>query len=86
MITPDEICRRIQDALPDAKVRLEDLTGGGDHWQAVVVSSAFAGKTRLEQHQMVYAPLREALVSDIHALTLRTFTPEAAREAGLLQE
>lgn len=63
--------------LPDAQVKVEDLTGGGDHLQATVVSAAFAGQTRVKQHQMVYRALQEQLASEaIHALALKTYTPE----------
>ena len=68
----------IEQALGDATVGVEDMTGAGDHLRAVVVSSAFEGKNRVEQHQMVYAPLK-ALMADqtVHALALKTYTPEA---------
>lgn len=77
-LPPEEITRRIQDALPDAQVKLIDL-GGGDHWRAEVVSSAFAGKTLVEQHQLVYKAVKmHSSVADqsIHALSLKTMTPD----------
>jgi stress-induced morphogen len=62
--------------MPDADVEVEDLTGGGDHLQVRVVSSAFAGLTRIKQHQLVYGALRQELASEaIHALALQTSTP-----------
>jgi len=76
----------IKTALPDAQVQIQDLTGGGDHYQAVVVSSEFAGKTLVQQHQMVYGAVRQAMSSEaIHALALKTYTPEdwvATNQAG----
>jgi acid stress-induced BolA-like protein IbaG/YrbA len=70
--------------MPDAQVIVRDLTGGGDHLEAIVVSQAFAGQSRVKQHQMVYGALQEALATEaIHALALKTFTPEtweAAKE------
>ena len=74
----------ITKAFPDARVTLEDLTGGGDHWSAVVVSEAFADKTRVQQHQMVYGALGDAMAGPIHALALKTVTPEQAEKLGLL--
>jgi acid stress-induced BolA-like protein IbaG/YrbA len=73
---PDEIRRLILAALPDAEVTVHDLTGGGDHFEVAVVSAAFSGKTLLDQHQLVYQPLRAALADRIHALTLKTYSPE----------
>ncbi|MEE8556822.1 MAG: BolA family transcriptional regulator [Myxococcota bacterium] len=70
-----EIERRLRD-LPADHVEVQDLTGGGDHFKAVVVSRAFEGKTRIQQHQLVYGVLGEAMKGAIHALSLRTFTPE----------
>ena len=56
---------------------MQDLTGGGDHYQVLVVSPAFAGRTLVQQHQLVYAAVREAMSSQaIHALALKTYTPE----------
>ncbi|MGM0576799.1 MAG: BolA family protein [Myxococcota bacterium] len=75
-MTSDAIRERIVKALPDAQVTLEDLTGGGDHWSAVVVSEAFAGKSRVQQHQMVYRALGDAMSGPIHALALKTSTPD----------
>jgi len=62
--------------MPDASVEVEDLTGGGDHLQVTVISSAFSGLTRVRQHQLVYGALRQELASEaIHALALQTSTP-----------
>ena len=69
----------ITQALPDARVEVEDLTGGGDHLQVTVVSTAFDGLSRVKQHQLVYGALRSELASEaIHALALQTSTPTAA--------
>ncbi len=83
MITADEIVKRIQDAIPGAVARVQD-TGGGDHWAAIVVAQAFEGKTRVEQHKMVQAPLKDKIDDNsIHALQLKTMTPAEAEKAGL---
>lgn len=78
MISPTQVESMIREALPDANVQIQDLTGGGDHYQAIVVSSAFEGKSLIKQHQLVYGALNQAMSSEaIHALSLKTFTPEA---------
>lgn len=66
----------IQEALPDAEVRIEDLRGDGDHYAAYVVSPSFAGKSRVQQHQMVYAALQGKMGGELHALALQTSAPE----------
>jgi acid stress-induced BolA-like protein IbaG/YrbA len=59
-------------------VQIQDLTGGGDHLQAIVISSQFEGKSLVKQHQLVYGALRQALATEeIHALALKTYTPES---------
>jgi stress-induced morphogen len=76
MVHPDAVRAAISRALPDATVEVEDLTGGGDHLQVRVVSSAFDGLSRIRQHQLVYGALRQELASEaIHALALQTSTP-----------
>jgi stress-induced morphogen len=72
MPSPESIKLRLLAAFPDAQIEITDLTGTRDHFQAVVVSRAFAGKTRVEQHKMVYAALGELMNGDIHALALST--------------
>lgn len=72
-----EIESLILEAFPDAKITIEDLRGDGDHYAAHVVSSAFAGKTRVQQHQMVYAALKGRMGNELHALALQTTTPDA---------
>ena len=76
-----EIERLIKEGLPDAEVHIEDLRGDGDHYAARVVSKAFAGKSRVQQHQMVYAALKgsmDGMNGDLHALGLQTLVPEDA--------
>ena len=68
--------RLIKETLPDAKVTIEDLRGDGDHYAAHVVSAAFQGKTRVQQHQMVYGALRGKMGNELHALALQTSVPE----------
>jgi stress-induced morphogen len=83
MITPQEIKTTLEQALPGSTIEIQDLTGGGDHFQVFVVSPSFEGKGLLDQHQMVYGALREALGSErIHALALKTFTPEQWERLG----
>jgi acid stress-induced BolA-like protein IbaG/YrbA len=83
MITVKHIKDLVEQALPGALVQVEDATGAGDHFNVVVVTSQFDGKTLVEQHQLVYAPLRRDLGGNIHALALRTYTPEQwARQGG----
>jgi len=66
----------ILEALPDADVRIEDLRGDGDHYAAYVTSVSFEGKTRVQQHQMVYKSLKGKMGDDLHALALQTSTPK----------
>lgn len=70
-----EISRLIKEALPDAVVTIEDLRGDGDHYAARVISSAFAGKSRVQQHQIVYAALKGKMGDELHALALQTSAP-----------
>ena len=71
-----EIERLIRDSIPDARVTIEDLRGDGDHYSALVVSSSFTGKSRVQQHQMVYAALQGRMGGELHALALQTSTLE----------
>ncbi|HEX9646033.1 MAG TPA: BolA family transcriptional regulator [Alphaproteobacteria bacterium] len=73
-----EIERLIRAALPDADVTIEDLRGDGDHYAAFVSSPAFKGKTRVQQHQMVYDALKGNVGGALHALALQTAVPEDA--------
>ena len=67
-----QIEQMIREALPDAKVEIQDLAGDGDHYSATVVSSAFRGKSRVQQHQMVYSALKGRMGGELHALKLQT--------------
>ena len=71
-----EIERMIKAAFPDAIVEIKDLAGDGDHYAATVVSAAFKGKSRVQQHQMVYAALQGNMGGVLHALTLTTAVPQ----------
>ena len=73
-----EIERLIKEALPDAQVTIEDLRGDGDHYAALIVSAAFIGKTRVQQHQLVYQALRGGMGTALHALALTTSIPQTA--------
>jgi len=76
MITPDEIKETLAKALPVTLVETQDLTGGGDHWQVIIVSSVFEGKGLLEQHRIVNEALKAPLADQrIHALALKTYSP-----------
>lgn len=78
MVEPTEIEARIRSALPEAElVEVVDLTGGKDHFQATVVSRRFAAMTRIEQHQTIYRALGDLMSGPVHALALRTLTPDA---------
>jgi stress-induced morphogen len=72
-----EIEQLIRAAIPDAQVAIEDLRGDGDHYAATVISAAFIGKTRVQQHQMVYQALRGRMGDQLHALALQTAPPPA---------
>ncbi|MBE9247920.1 BolA family transcriptional regulator [Dolichospermum sp. LEGE 00240] len=77
MISPQQVEAMIKAEMPDAQVQVQDLTGGGDHYQVTVVSSQFADKGLVQQHQLVYSALQEAMSTEaIHALALKTYTPE----------
>jgi stress-induced morphogen len=71
-----EIEGLIKAAFPDAQIAIEDLRGDGDHYAATVVSAAFKGKSRVQQHQMVYAALAGRMGGALHALALQTSAPE----------
>ncbi|HWK15451.1 MAG TPA: BolA family transcriptional regulator [Rhizobiaceae bacterium] len=71
-----DIERMIKEAFPDAQVSIRDLAGDGDHYAAEVVSEAFRGKTRVQQHQMVYEALQGHMGGALHALALQTSAPK----------
>ncbi len=81
MLNAEYIEVRIREGLPGCVVRAVDMTGGGDHWQVLVVHDSFAGKPTLARHRMVYDLFQEELKGPLHALTLRTLTPDQAKEA-----
>jgi len=72
----DDLTRMIKESLTDAEVIIEDLAGDGDHYRAIVTSEAFRGKTRVQQHQMVYKALGGRMGGELHALALTTQTPQ----------
>ena len=65
----------LTEAFPEAEITLTDLAGDNDHWQAEIVSEQFRGKTRVAQHQMVYAALKGTMGGELHALALKTRAP-----------
>lgn len=71
-----EIERLIKDGIPDAQVEVQDLAGDGNHYAATVTSAAFKGKTRVQQHQMVYTALKGNMGGVLHALALTTYAKE----------
>jgi stress-induced morphogen len=72
---PADIEALIKEAMPDAQVTIQDLAGDGDHYAATVVSEVFRGKSRVQQHQLVYASLRGRMGGELHALALQTSAP-----------
>jgi stress-induced morphogen len=76
MIEPSEVEKLLRSAFPDAELELVDLTGTKDHYRARIVSNAFAGKSRIAQHQLVYRALGAAMNGPIHALALQTSAPD----------
>jgi len=79
LIDPEQIKSWIAGGLSCEHV---DVKGDGHHFEAVIVSPAFRGKSRVQQHQLVYAALGERMQADIHALSMKTFTPEDWQQAG----
>ena len=78
MPTSSELKQRIEDAIPGADVAVQDLTGGGDHFRAEVVSERFSGLSRIEQHKLVYEVFGAEVGGPIHALSIKTSTPGGA--------
>lgn len=72
----NEIERLIRDAIPDAQVTIRDLAGDGDHYAATVIAESFRGKSRVQQHQLVYQALKGQMGGVLHALALQTGVPE----------
>jgi acid stress-induced BolA-like protein IbaG/YrbA len=79
MVTPDSIRTGIEAGLACEHVK---VIGDGQHFQAVVVSAAFAGKSRVQRHQLVYAALGDRMREEIHALSMQTLTPDEWQKAG----
>ncbi len=73
MVTPDSIKQSIAAGLDCEHL---EVSGDGHHWEAVIVSSAFRGKSKVQQHQLVYAALGDRMREEIHALSMKTLTPE----------
>jgi stress-induced morphogen len=79
----EDLRQRLLEAFPDAEVEVTDLTGTKDHFQARIVSSAFERLSLVEQHQLVYRALGDAMAGPIHALALRTYSPaEWVKQTG----
>jgi stress-induced morphogen len=75
-----EIERLIKEGIPDARVQMTDLVGDKDHWAAVVISTEFTGKSKLQQHQIVYKALGANMGGVLHALQLTTYAPKAPQQ------
>ena len=71
-MTAEILTNKLLESFPDARVKASDMTGGGDHWQVIIESAHFQGKSLVEQHQLVYKALGDWMKRDIHALTLTT--------------
>lgn len=83
MISPEEIKQTLSKALPLTLIETQDLTGGGDHWQLIIVSPSFEGKTLIEQHRLVNEALKEPMADQrIHALSLKTYSPAQWEKLG----
>ena len=76
MIQPDAVQEKLVQSFPNSEVVVQDTTGTLDHFQVLIISPAFEGKTMVEQHQMVYKALGDLMKEAIHALALKTYTPE----------
>jgi stress-induced morphogen len=84
MISAEEIKQTLSKAMPVTLVETQDLTGGGDHWQVIIVSPAFEGKGLIEQHRLVNEALREPLGDQrIQALSLKTYSPAQWDKLGV---
>ena len=79
MVTPDSIRRSLESSLPCEHV---EVSGDGQHFEAIIVSTAFAGLSRVKQHQLVYAALGDRMREEIHALSMQTLTPGQWAERG----
>ena len=81
-MTASNIVDMIKEAIPDAQIDITDLRGDGDHYSAVVTSQSFKGKTRVQQHRMVYDALQGDMGSGLHALALQTAIPAATPDSN----
>jgi len=76
-MTPTQLQMRLEELAPGTRAQVTDLTGTQDHYQATIVSPAFSGKMMIDQHRMIFALVQNEVDSgEVHALTLKTFTPE----------
>ena len=75
-LSKDELEKHIKNSIPDSTVIIEDLRGDGDHYSATVISKSFEGKTKIEQHKMVYDSLQGKMGNELHALMLKTKTEQ----------
>jgi stress-induced morphogen len=82
LLTPLQIKERIEAAIPGAHAEVEDFTGGGDHFRATVTAAAFAGRSRIEQHRLVYDIFDGEIGGPIHALSLKTQADRAPAPAA----
>ena len=73
-LSKEELEKFIKDSIPDSKITIEDLRGDGDHYSATVISKSFEGKSKIEQHKMVYDSLKGKMGNELHALMLKTKT------------
>jgi stress-induced morphogen len=76
MPSPEDIATRIEAAIPGSRAEVDDYTGGGDHFRATVTAEAFAGRSRIEQHRLVYDVFGAEIGAAIHALSLKTLVPQ----------
>lgn len=76
MMHPDQVQEKLVQSFPNSEVVVQDTTGTMDHFQVLIISSLFEGKTMVEQHQMVYKALGDLMKEAIHALALKTYTPQ----------
>jgi stress-induced morphogen len=79
MPSADQLKTRIEEAIPGSEANVEDLTGGGDHFRAEIVSERFEGLSRIDQHKLVYDVFGDEVGGAIHALSLKTSTPGGTR-------
>jgi len=80
MPSAEDISQRIEASIPGARAEVEDYTGGGDHFRATVTADAFAGRSRIEQHRLVYDVFGPEVGGAIHALSLKTIAPQDASQ------